>query len=194
VFDPNVPIVDENEFRLDADWTEFYGDVWEEDHPNMPELLGRPVYINTFVDADHTGNVLTRRSHSGIMIFVNNALINSFNKRQNTVESSSYGSEMVAMRLARDFIVEMRIKLKMFGVPVRGPANVYCDNKGVVSNTSIPESILTSINYHGIRESVAAGILRVAKENNLSNLVDVLTKLLPWWRKAELLTSVLYDH
>ena len=128
------------------------------------------------------------------MIFVNNALINSFNKRQNTVESSSYGSEMVAMRLARDFIVEMRIKLKMFGVPVRGPANVYCDNKGVVSNTSIPESILTSINYHGIRESVAAGILRVAKENNLSNLVDVLTKLLPWWRKAELLTSVLYDH
>ncbi len=38
VFDPNVPIVDENEFRLDADWKEFYGDVWEEDPPNMPEL------------------------------------------------------------------------------------------------------------------------------------------------------------
>jgi hypothetical protein len=50
----------------------------------------------------------------------------------------------------------MRIKLKMFGVPVGGPVNVYCDNKGVVSNMSIPESTLTkkhnSINYHVIRE------------------------------------------
>ena len=114
------------------------------------------------------------------------------------MESSTYGSEMVAMRLARDFIVEMRIKLKMFGVPVEGPANVYCDNKGVVSNTSIPESTLTkkhnSINYHVIREAAAAGILRVAKENTLSNLADVLTKLLPWSRKAELLSSVLYDR
>ena len=166
---------------MDADWTEFYGDVWEEDPPDMPEPLGKPVYINTFVDADHAGNVVTRRSHSGIMIFVNNALIKSFSKRQNTVESSTYGSEMVAMRLERDFIVEMKIKLKMFGVPIGGPANVYCDNKGVVSNTSISESTLTkkhnSINYHVIREAAAAGILRVAKENTLSNLADVLTKL-----------------
>jgi hypothetical protein len=105
---------------------------------------------------------------------------------------------MVAMRLARDFIVEMRIKLKMFGVPITGAANVYCDNKGVVSNTSIPESTLSkkhnSINYHVIRESVAAGIMRVAKENTLTNLADVLTKLLPFSRKSELLYNILYDR
>ena len=86
VFDPSVPLVNENEFRLDADWTEFYGDVWEEDPPDMPEPLG---------SVDHAGNIVTRKSHSGIMISVNNALIKSFSKMQNTMESSTYDSEMV---------------------------------------------------------------------------------------------------
>jgi hypothetical protein len=174
VFDPNTPYVDESAFQIDADWTEFYGDVVEEEPPDMPEPLGKPVTISTFVNADHADNVVTRRLHSGMFIFVNNALIKSFSNKHNTVESSTYGSEMVAMRLARDFIVEMRIKLKMFGVPINSAANIYCDNKGVVSNTSIPESTLSkkhnSINYHIIRESAAAGILRVAKEDTLRTL------------------------
>ena len=104
--------------------------------------------------------------HTGILIFVNNALICSFSKRQNTVESSTYGSELVALRITHDLIVELRIKLKSIGVPLLGPTNVYCDNQGVVKNTSVPESTLNkkhnSINYHVVREAVAAGILRVA--------------------------------
>jgi hypothetical protein len=30
----------------------------------------------------------------------------------------------------------------MFGIEIDGPANVFCDNHGVVKNISIPESIL----------------------------------------------------
>ena len=105
---------------------------------------------------------------------------------------------MVTMLISRDFIVEMRIKLKMFGCPIHGPANVYCDNKGVVLNTSLPESTLSkkhnSINYHVIREAVAAGIMRVANENTLTNLADALTKLLPYSKKHELMQSVLWDR
>ena len=41
----------------------------------MPEPLGHAVSIHAFVDANHAGNVVTRRSHSGIIIFVNNAPI-----------------------------------------------------------------------------------------------------------------------
>jgi len=65
------------------------------------------------------------------------------NKRQNTVESSTFGSEFVALRQARDMIVALRYKLRMFGVPILGPADVYCDNQGVVKNASIPESTLS---------------------------------------------------
>jgi hypothetical protein len=41
----------------------------------MPEPLGKPVDISCFVDANHAGNVITRRSHTGILIFVQNAPI-----------------------------------------------------------------------------------------------------------------------
>jgi hypothetical protein len=29
----------------------------------------------------------------------------------------------------------------MFGIPIEGPANVFCDNRGVVKNMSMPESM-----------------------------------------------------
>ena len=70
----------------------------------------------------------------------------------------------------------------MFGVPVDGPANVFCDNRGVVRNVSIPESTLmkkhNAINYHAVREAAAAGILRVGKEDGETNIADLLTKVL----------------
>ena len=201
VMDPATPDIREtlddgtSVFNLNADWTDFYDYAYEEDPPDMPEPLGPEVTTSAFVDSDHAGNVVTRRSHSGIFLFVQSALIKAFSKRQNTVESSTFGSELVAMRICRDMIVELRIKLKMFGVRLAGPTNVFCDNNGVVKNTSIPESTLSkkhnSINYHIVREAAAAGILRVGKEDTKTNIADALTKLLPYSRKAELLDGVL---
>ena len=90
--------------------------------------LGRPVDTTCFEDADHASNTVTRISHTGIMIFAQNALIKTYSKRQNTVESSTYGSELVALRISRDLIVTLRLKLKSIGVPLIGATNVYCDN------------------------------------------------------------------
>lgn len=196
VFDHTEPYVNEDQFEQNVNWKEIYGEVVEEYPPIMPEPRGNYVIISCFVDADHAGNKVTRRSHTGIIIFVNNAPILFYSKRQNTVESSTFGSELVAMRAARDMIVGLRYKLRMFGVPVHGPANVYCDNQGVVKNTSLPESTLSkkhnSINYHVVREAAAAGILRVGKEPTDTNLADVLTKILPRIRREKLLANILY--
>jgi len=54
---------------------DLYPDAVEEIPPNAPEPRGEAVQINVFVDADHAGNVVTRRSHSGILIFLNMAPI-----------------------------------------------------------------------------------------------------------------------
>jgi Reverse transcriptase (RNA-dependent DNA polymerase) len=181
-FDSHAPSIDESFFHPSADWTDFYGDVTEELPPNMPEPRGHPVIISAFVDANHAGNVVTRRSHTGIFIFVQNAPIIWFSKRQNTVEAATFGSEFVALRICKEMIVALRYKLRMFGIPIEGPANVFCDNRGVVKNVSIPESTLlkkhNAINYHAVREAVAAGILRVGKEDGETNLADLLTKVL----------------
>jgi hypothetical protein len=98
------------------------------------------------------------------------------------VEAATFGSKMVALRICKEFIVAMRYKLRMFGVPIEGPANVFCDNHGVVKNTSMLESTLmkkhNAINYNAVREAVAAGILRVGKEDGETNLADLLTKVI----------------
>ena len=66
----------------------------------------------------------------------------------------------MALQTALDIIKSMRFKLRMFGVPLVGPAQEFCNNQGVVMNASIPESVLTkkhnAINYHAVREAVAA--------------------------------------
>ena len=56
----------------------------------------------------------------GVLIFVNRAPIIWYSKRQNTVESSTFGSEFTAMRTAVDLIEALRYKLRMFGVPIEG--------------------------------------------------------------------------
>ena len=74
----------------------------------------------------------------------------------------------------------LRYKLRMFGVPLQGPTNVFCDNESVVKNTTVPESVLkkkhAAISYHRVREAVASGTMRIAHESGETNLADILTK------------------
>ena len=137
VFDPKEPKVNVRAFNVDADWTDFYGHVVKEMLPHMPEAKGKPVCKSCFVDANHAGNVVTQRSHNGVLIYCQNAQVIWYSKRQNTVEFSSFGSEFIALRVAKEMIVAMQYKLRMFGIPVYGPANEFCNNNGVVKNTSI---------------------------------------------------------
>jgi hypothetical protein len=57
---------------------DFYGDAEGEIPLDMPKALGGSVRIYCFVDADHAGDKLTRRSHTGIIIKINNAVILAF--------------------------------------------------------------------------------------------------------------------
>jgi hypothetical protein len=195
VLDDSKPLVDEQQF-VQVDWTDFYPDAQEPIPPNAPAPRGNSVLLSCFVDADHAGNKLTRRSHTGIIIFCNRAPIIWFSKRQNTVETSTFGSEFIAARIAVELIEALRYKLRMFGIPIQGPTNVYCDNNGVVVNASRPESTLkkkhNSIAYHRVREAAAAGTIRIAKEDSKTNIADMLTKPLSGPRLKDLCSRVLY--
>ena len=77
----------------------------------------------------------------------------------------------------------------MFGIPIDGPTNVYCDNKVVTKNAIYPESTLKKKHnsiacYHQVHEAVAVGTIHVTKEDGKTNLANVLTKLLPQATKA----------
>ena len=181
VFDDTLPEIDEGRFQ-DCDWSEFYPGAKEVLPPDMPEARGKSVRMTCFVDADHAGCRETRRSHTGVIIFINRAPILWFSKRQATVETSTFGSEIVALRIAVEMIEGMRYKLRMMGVPIDGACDVLCDNDSVVKNVGRPESPIkkkhNSVAYHKARESIAAGIIRIAKEAGKTNVADLFTKIL----------------
>jgi hypothetical protein len=187
IFNDSEPSFADTHFHV-CDWSSHYPEAAEQIPSNMPEALGHSVTTTCFVDADHAGCKVTRRSHTGIIIYVNKAPIVWFSKRQNTVESSTFGSEFIALKTAIDLIEALRYKLRMFGIPLGGPTNIcptniFCDNEAVVLNTTHPESTNrrkhTSIAYHRCREAQAAGFVRVGFIKGNDNPADVLTKLLP---------------
>jgi hypothetical protein len=107
VFDYTSPNTDESRF-ITADWRTYYPDAAEAIPTNAPERRGNPIDMTCYVDADHAGCRVTRRSHTGILIFMQKAPIIWYSKRQNTVEASTFGSEFIAMKTAIEQVEAMR--------------------------------------------------------------------------------------
>jgi hypothetical protein len=112
------------------------------------------------------------------------------------VELSSFGSDFIAAKIAVELIEALCYKLRMFGVPINGPANIYCDNNSIVTNASSPQSTLNkkhnAIAYHKVREAVAAETVRLAKEDSKTNIADMLTKIVPGPRLKDLCMQMLF--
>ena len=182
--------------EIDLDWTPFYPDAKEAIPDRCPEPLGKPVQMTVFVDADHAGDLLTRRSRTGVLIYINRSPILWYSKKQNSIETSSFGSEFCALKTAMEMTIGLRHKLRMMGVPLDGPAHFRVDNMSVVHNSSRPESTLkkksNAIAYHFVRENIAAGTGRVGYENTDSNLADMLTKTQNGEKRRRLAERVLH--
>ena len=135
------------------------------------------------MDADHARDKVTRRSVTGIVNLLNNTPINWTSKRQKTVKSSTYGSEMVASRIAVEGIISLRYFLTMIGVGLEQSSLLVGDNMAVVLKTTIPSPTLKkkhqACNYHKVRESIAGGYITYKHIRSEDNLADLLTKPLP---------------
>ena len=196
VFDPTKPEVSTEfvEYESSA-WEDHYKPLEEPMPDDMPSPRGKSVKMLCFVDASHASNRVTMRSHSGILIKLNGAPISWYSKRQNTVESSTFGSEFIALRIAAEMCQALRYKLRMFGVPIDGPTLVFCDNQSVTNNVTIPQSQLNkkhhAICFHKVRECVASGWLRVGWIESKRNLADLFTKVLPAFARNILISSIL---
>ncbi len=91
--------------------------------PNMPEAGGKDVILTCFVDAGHANNQKDRRRQTGILIFVNKAPIHWYSKRENTVETSTFGAEFCAIKIAVEIIEFIPVKFVYMG-NVRVPVEV----------------------------------------------------------------------
>ena len=142
VFNPTLPDFDESCF-IQQDWTYTpYSKAREAIPTNAPITRGLGVKVNANVDSDHAGDNITRRSRTGYVIFLNSSPIYFHTKKQGRIETSTFGSEFIAMKQCCEYIRGLRYKLRMMGIGVDGPAYIYGDNKSVLVNSSIPTSVL----------------------------------------------------
>ena len=165
-------------------------DTWKELYPDAKELLpnqseiphekGPPVRITVFKDADHAHDIVTRRSVTGILLLINNTPVKWISKRQKTVETSTYGSELVAAKTAVELILEYRYILRMMGAQLEDSALMLGDNNSVVLNTTMPSSVLkkkhSAVSFHRVREMIAAGVVKFSHIPSTLNYSDLLTK------------------
>jgi hypothetical protein len=101
------------------DWCHsIYGDVEDLVPKDAPRPLGKPVTTTTYTDANLYHDMLTRRLVTGILHLCNQTLIDWYSKRQATVETATFGSELTAARISVDQIIDMRTNLRYLGVPV----------------------------------------------------------------------------
>ena len=136
-FDPRKPMISEDRFQK-FDWEYFYPEAFEPILLDMPRPRGKSVSNHCFVDSNHAGDKTTRISMTGIHIFCNRAPIVWQSKIQNGVEMSTFGSEFTAMKNSVEMIAALRYRLRMFGVPIDGSTDIFCDNEAVYKNASMP--------------------------------------------------------
>ena len=75
------------------------------------------------------------------------------------METSTFGSELVELRIVVEKIQAVRHKIGSSATPIDGPADVFCDNEAVTRIARIPHTTLSkkhnAVSYHKIRELVA---------------------------------------
>ena len=182
--------------HIDRNWKAFYKVDKEPVPKNAPEARGKHIQTTCYVDSDHAGDLINRRSRTGVLIFCGMAPIIFYSKKQGSIETSSFGSELSAMKTAFELIEGLRYKLRMMGVPLEGPTHILADNMSVIHNVSNPVSQLKkkslSIAYHYCRERAAAGVASVVYVKTQDNLADMLTKSQPGPVRKRLAEMVLY--
>ena len=178
--DPTDPCYDDFNF-VENDWTGLYPDAEEDVDPDAPPPLSdKELRVTIYVDASHASDLETRRSVSAHLVFLGRTPVSWYSKRQNTVETSTYSSELVSFRIAVDKALAIRYQLRAMGLKVTQPVVMLCDSQSVCCNMQLPSSGLKkkhqAVAWHRCREAVAMGIVLVAYVSTMWNLADIGTK------------------
>ena len=151
-FDLTEPDIDNSQFVREDCLASAYSERKEELPPNAPQPNRIGFTMRALVYSDHAGELTTRQSQIGFIIFLNSDLIYWFLKRHTSVETISFGSEFKEMKQCCEYIRGMRYNIHMMGITIELRTYILGDNQYVIYNTSNPHSSLknksSSIEFH----------------------------------------------
>lgn len=121
VLDPSEPNINEELFPKE-DWQYTgYGTGSEILPPNAPSSRGYGFKMIAYVDSDHAGDSITRRSRTGFIVNLNSSPIYWSSKKQGSIKTSSFASEFIALKTCCEYSRGLRYKLRMMGIPCDFP-------------------------------------------------------------------------
>jgi hypothetical protein len=131
-----------------------YGDVKEIIPMDIPESKGKYVTLSHYFDANLYHDMVTGRSVTAILHFLNQTLMDWYSKKQATVETATFGSEFIAARTTINQIVDLQMTLRYLGVPIREKSYGFGDNKTVINASSTPHAKLhkrhNALSFHHV--------------------------------------------
>ena len=128
--------------------------------------------MKAYYDSYHSLEKLTCWYRYGFVTMINIPVIYCFSKKQTSAEKRKFGSEFVNLKQFCDYIRSSWYKIQMMGIPVVGPTFIYCYNKPVVMNSSLPDSTLKK------KRSPSKTTLSVRGVQNMSGGVEGLVQMI----------------
>ncbi|PSR73944.1 hypothetical protein PHLCEN_2v10251 [Hermanssonia centrifuga] len=136
-----------------------------------------------FVDADHAGDPVDRRSITGYAFILNGAAVSWASKKQRTVATSSTEAEYVAGSNATKEVVWLQLLLSEIGQLDSGPKTLLIDNQSAIALAKNPvfHSAMKHIGvqHHYICEKFEEKVVSAEYVATGDQVADVLTKALP---------------
>ena len=150
---------------------------------------GSTVDLHVFTDADWAGDILTRRSTTGYVVFMAGGPLAWQSKLQTTVATSSMQAEYQAMYAGMQELVWLRGVMAELGIPCNEPTPFFLDSQSAQDLALNPvyhkRSKHIEIKYHWIREHIdPEGNLLTAVLYHVdtgSQSADLYTKSLTGW-------------
>jgi hypothetical protein len=178
------------------DWSlSVYGDVKEIIPTDIPEPKGKYVTLSHYFNANLYHDMVTGRSITAILHFLNQTPMDCYSKKQATVGTATFGSEFIAARTTINQIINLRMTLRYLSIPIREKSYVFGDNKTVINASLTPHAKLhkrhNALSFHHVREAVASNYVTVFHLLGKYNPANILSKhwayTSVWWTMNALL-------
>ena len=181
----------------EQDWSQTpYAGSKEEVPKDAPRALGESVRLITFGDANLMHDLLNGKAVTGLLHFINKTPFDWYSKKQNTVETATYGAESIAGRTAIEQMRANKLTLHYLGVPIEGECILIGDNKTAVDAAVLPDSKLhrrhLMLSFHYLKSALATGAFKYVWVDGKDNVSDILTKHWGYQQVWPLLRPVLF--
>ncbi|GJR10955.1 retrovirus-related pol polyprotein from transposon TNT 1-94 [Tanacetum coccineum] len=140
---------------------------------------GTGIETVVYVDSDHAGDYVDRKSTSGICTFVGYCLTSWFSKKQTALAISTTEAEYISVGKTCQQALWMKQALINYDVQL-DDVPIMCDNKGAIDLSKNPvqhsRTKHIEIRHHFLRNNVQKGHISIEKVVSVDNIADILTK------------------